>query len=136
MLQIMLAAGLALATACDDDERSDPDKCEEYCAPGSAFPCPCNAIEGCNDGSHCVGINLTDPYGFCAKNCVSNEDCITIIECTASPQCVLTVEDAGPACAYICEGNWDCPKHMDCVQAGNGKLCYPNDDLAAPPDAG
>jgi hypothetical protein len=126
-----LIGALALGAACDDGNRSEPEQCETYCAPGSGFPCPCNAADGCNDGSECAGVDTDDALGFCARACVANADCAVDLPCTAKPQCVLTL-GAGSACAYVCEGDWDCPKNMACFEAGNGKLCYPADQ----PDAG
>jgi hypothetical protein len=133
LLPILTTLGLllAMASACDDDKRGEPDKCDVYCPTGTAFPCPCSAFEGCYDGSNCSGIADDHTFGFCALPCTSNSDCVTDIECTGQAQCVLTTP-SGMACAYVCEGDWDCPKEMSCIAAGNGKLCYPSEQ----PDAG
>lgn len=127
----ILFLALASSAACDEDDRSEPKKCEVYCAPGSSFPCPCNAIDGCNDGAACSAISPDHTWGFCARACQSNADCEVILDCTGEAKCVLTTSE-GMACAYVCEGDWDCPTNMACTEAGNGKLCYPEDQ----PDAG
>ena len=122
---------LAVLVSCDDERPSAPAYCEFYCAPGSSFPCPCNAFDGCNDGSACAGISVDHINGFCARACISNADCKVEIGCTGEAQCVLNTAE-GMACAYVCEGDWDCPNNMACVEAGNGQLCYPEEQ----PDAG
>jgi hypothetical protein len=133
VITTILIVGLPVAAliACDEDERSDPEYCEFYCPPGSSFPCPCNAFDGCNDGSTCSGIAPEHTYGFCARACQSNADCAMDIECSGEAKCILNTAE-GMACAYVCNGDWDCPNNMACVEAGNGKLCYPEDQ----PDAG
>jgi hypothetical protein len=125
--------GLALATlaACDDERPGDPEYCDFYCPPGSSFPCPCNAVDGCNDGSSCSGVSEDHTLGFCARSCTANADCEADIPCNGVAQCVLTTSE-GMACAYVCEGDWDCPNNMACIEAGNGRLCYPEEQ----PDAG
>lgn len=128
---IILGTLLLIAASCDDDPHTEPVPCEFYCAPSAGYPCPCTAASGCNDGSVCSGILQSDVIGFCARPCESAVDCEIAIECEGQPQCVLTTPQ-GKACAYVCEGDWDCPKNMACTEAGNGKLCYPMDQ----PDAG
>jgi len=127
----ILALVAAVLAACGDDERTEPEYCDFYCAPGSSFPCACNAVDGCNDGSACSGISADHFNGICTPACVSNADCVADIPCSGAAQCVLNTAD-GMACAYVCEGDWNCPNNMTCVEAGNGKICYPPDQ----PDAG
>jgi hypothetical protein len=127
LAQAAVALLATLSTwSCDDtNQRSDPEQCEEYCAPNTGFPCPCDPNEGCWDGSLCGVLDTDHSIGACFAPCQSDSDCVAEMGCNASARCVMTsVADGEKHCGYVCDCDEDCPNNMICVETPEADICY------------
>lgn len=101
------------------------------CPLNSAFPCRCDGVLKCEDGSDCVGFLPEKNGGACASTCEGEEDTTS---CTATQGFGLygfcgASKKSGPAthCVVVCSEEGEtasCPPDLTC-DPQNG-VCMPN----------
>ncbi len=106
-------------------ERADMDDCPL----NSAYPCRCDGVKNCDDGSECVGLRPDQNGGMCAAPCAGGDDAAS---CAETGGYGLYGECAGykgasetpEFCIVICEEDGQsakCPPDFAC----ENEICMP-----------
>jgi hypothetical protein len=105
-----------------DTESSTEVGCME-CMVNSGFPCACEGVDICDDGSLCFYFG-EEEKGACLRPCEGATDCGLSSDCAAVPACQLSMPDQA-YCGFMCEEDSDCPSDMGCDFTLAVGVCYP-----------
>jgi hypothetical protein len=116
-------------TDSDTDSDSDADTGtgdpQPNCPVNSGWPCSCDYISECDDGSICAGIVYLEDYGTsCFASCDNPEGPCPDTPYAAEEMCVIDGDSMGYYCALLCDSSSECPPDQVCADwDGEFSLC-------------